>query len=182
MLHRLSTRTPQAVCRAATAAAAVRALHASAAARAVVCSLNAPTRRPASDSAAAAFPTPRVATRMLIDGKFVEKSSDGASFPSVNPGNGRVIAGAEAVPQASAADVDAAVHAAHDAFYREGPGSWASLSPRARGALLYKLSELMSVTDRGVLERALSQAAHHWLAVITLMRRAVLSMLCIVLL
>ena len=147
MLHRLSTRTPQAVCRAATAAACVRALHASAAARAVVCSLNAPTRRPASDSAAAAaFPTPRVATRMLIGGKFVEKSSDGASFPSVNPGNGRVIAGAEAVPQASAADVDAAVQAAHDAFYREGPGSWASLSPRARGALLYKLSELMSGT------------------------------------
>src|SRR5690348_9432170 len=48
------------------------------------------------------------------------------------------------VPQPSAKDVDAAVQAAHRAFHAKGPGSWSSLPPRARGALLFRLSELIS--------------------------------------
>jgi hypothetical protein len=108
---------------------------------AAVCRLNPATRTPASE---AQLPTPaRVATRMLIDGKMVSRASDGGSFSSIAPATGKVIQGAEAVPQASVQDVDAAVQAAHRAFHKRGEGSWASLTPRARGALLFKLSELM---------------------------------------
>jgi len=141
----------RAVCRAAAqplASAPRRGLHASAAALAaqakakVVCQVNSPTRSPGSE---AQVPTPaRLATRMLIDGQLVARASDGGSFPSVSPANGRVISGAEHLPQASSQDVDAAVQAAHRAFYKTGAGSWASLSPRQRGALLFKLSELIS--------------------------------------
>jgi len=81
---------------------------------------------------------------MLINGEFVPRASDGSHFASVSPANGRVIVGAEQLPQASAQDVDAAVQAAHRAFHARGPGSWSSLAPRARGALLFRLSELIT--------------------------------------
>jgi hypothetical protein len=152
MRNALHTQTARALSGAWASAAATaaprRAFHASRAASLaaqarVVCQVNGPSRSPSSE---AALPTPkRLATRMLIDGSFVPRSSDGGSFASMAPANGRVIPGAEQLPQASAQDVDAAVQAAHKAFYKQGQGSWASFSPRQRGALLYKLSELMSV-------------------------------------
>ena len=50
--------------------------------------------------------------RMLIDGACVP-ASDGAVFDSVNPSTGQVWS---RVPEATAADVDRAVQAAHRAF------------------------------------------------------------------
>ena len=41
---------------------------------------------------------------------------------------------------ATATDVDLAVKAAHDAFYE---GEWGKMNARDRGALLFKLAELM---------------------------------------
>ena len=153
MLSTLQRQAASAVRRQITAPAAVqtstsaiasarRSLHVSAQRSAVVCKLNPPTRSPATEATA---PTPaRLATRMLINGELVSRSSDGGAFESICPADGRVIKGAEAIPQASSSDVDRAVQAAHAAFMRRGEGSWSSLSPRQRGALLYKLSELIS--------------------------------------
>ena len=50
--------------------------------------------------------------KMLIDGDWVA-ASDGAMFDSVNPTNGKVWS---RVPEATEADVDRAVTAAHRAF------------------------------------------------------------------
>lgn len=73
---------------------------------------------------------------MLIDGRWVD-ASDGARFDSMNPANGQVWA---TVPEATAADVDAAVKAA-DAALR---GPWAQMTPTARGKCLRKLGDLMA--------------------------------------
>lgn len=77
------------------------------------------------------------AYRMLIDGAWVE-ASDGKSFDSTNPATGKVWA---TVPEATEADVDAAVRAADRAF-REGP--WARMSPTERGRHLRKLADLLA--------------------------------------
>jgi aldehyde dehydrogenase (NAD+) len=121
-----------------------RTIHASAvtSSAATECKINSRTRTPASEGQ---IPQPqRLATRMLINGEFVSRSSDGGIFSSIAPANGKIIKGAEELPQASVKDVDAAVQAAHQAFHVKGPGTWSSLSPRARGALLYRLSELIA--------------------------------------
>lgn len=75
--------------------------------------------------------------RMLIDGEWVA-ASDGAVFDSVNPSTGEVWS---RVPEATAADVDRAVTAAHRAF-KTGP--WAAMLPNQRGQMLRKLADLLA--------------------------------------
>ncbi|MDD9822381.1 MAG: aldehyde dehydrogenase [Gammaproteobacteria bacterium] len=75
--------------------------------------------------------------QMLIDGRWVS-ASDGAVFASVNPATGQAWA---EIPEATAADVDAAVNAAHRAF---SDGPWAAASPSDRGRLLRRLADLLA--------------------------------------
>ena len=75
---------------------------------------------------------------MYIGGEFVGKSSDNVTFESIAACDGSVIA---SIPQASTADVDRAVQAAHRAFMARGQGTWHSLTPRQRGTLLQKLAQ-----------------------------------------
>ena len=75
--------------------------------------------------------------KMLIDGEWVA-ASDGAVFDSVNPSTGEVWS---RVPEATAADVDRAVTAAHRAF-KTGP--WAAMLPNQRGQVLRKLADLLA--------------------------------------
>ena len=75
--------------------------------------------------------------KMLIDGEWVP-SSDGGTFPSVNPATGAAWA---EIPEASAEDVDRAVRAAHKACY-EGP--WAKMSATERGHCLRRLADLLA--------------------------------------
>ena len=75
--------------------------------------------------------------KMLIDGEWVA-ASDGAVFDSVNPSTGEVWS---RVPEATAADVDRAVTAAHRAF-KTGP--WAAMLPNQRGQMLRKLADLLA--------------------------------------
>ncbi len=74
---------------------------------------------------------------MLINGEWVA-ASDGAFFESVDPSSGEVWA---QVPEATEADVDRAVRAAHTAM-TEGP--WAGLTPTERGRALRRLGDLMA--------------------------------------
>ena len=73
---------------------------------------------------------------MLIDGKFVAAAS-GKTFPVFNPATGDTIC---EVPEAELADVNLAVAAARKAF---DAGPWATLSPSARGQLLWRLADLL---------------------------------------
>ncbi|SOD92595.1 aldehyde dehydrogenase family protein [Caenispirillum bisanense] len=74
--------------------------------------------------------------RMLIGDRWVA-AADGATFEVVDPATGTVF---HRAPQATVADVDAAVAAAREAF--ENP-AWAAMTPTARGQLLWKLADLM---------------------------------------
>lgn len=73
---------------------------------------------------------------MLIDGAWTG-ASDGATFESVNPTTGEPWA---LIPEATEADVDRAVKAAHRAF-SEGP--WPAMTPSQRGKCLRRLAELL---------------------------------------
>ena len=75
-------------------------------------------------------------TGLFINNKFVD-SSDGKTFASLNPANGKLLAN---VAEANTNDVDIAVQAAHTAFTS---GPWTRMSPRERGASLYKLADLI---------------------------------------
>jgi len=75
--------------------------------------------------------------QMLIDGRMVG-AADGATFASINPATGAAWA---EIPEATAADVDAAVNAAQRAF-TDGP--WASFSPTERGRCLRRLADLLA--------------------------------------
>lgn len=77
------------------------------------------------------------AYQMLIDGQWVN-ASDGATFESVNPATGEVWC---TVPEATEADVDAAVRAAHAAFTT---GPWATMTPSQRGHCLRRLADLLA--------------------------------------
>jgi hypothetical protein len=70
-------------------------------------------REPADD---AKFPSFSGKTQLFINNKFVDSKS-GKTFPTYNAGNGQVLA---QVAEAQKEDVDAAVDAAHNAFYN-GP-------------------------------------------------------------
>ncbi|MGH8511696.1 MAG: aldehyde dehydrogenase family protein, partial [Gammaproteobacteria bacterium] len=73
--------------------------------------------------------------QLLIDGKWVDAAS-GMTFTSPNPSTGEVFA---EVAAADKADIDKAVSAARRAF----EGKWSQMSPRDRGRLLYKLSQMI---------------------------------------
>ncbi len=87
----------------------------------------------------------RPETRMVIDGELVEARS-GATFETVNPATGAVIA---SLPQGDAAEVDLAVAAARRAFKS---GVWSRLEPRARMQVLYRFAQAI---DEHTLEFAL---------------------------
>jgi acyl-CoA reductase-like NAD-dependent aldehyde dehydrogenase len=75
--------------------------------------------------------------QMLIDGEWVD-ASDGGMFDSTNPATGAVWS---RVPEATEADVDRAVRAAHEAFLN---GPWSKMTPTQRGKCLRKLAELLA--------------------------------------
>lgn len=72
----------------------------------------------------------------LIDNTWTTGS--GQPFASINPADGSVLA---TVAGASAADVDAAVAAARQAF---AAPAWRDLKPHERASLLYRMSDLMT--------------------------------------
>ena len=77
----------------------------------------------------------------FIDGKW-RKSADGRTFETIDPSTEAVLA---IVARGDAADIDAAVRAAHRALH----GDWRRLSPAERGRLLFKLADLLeSDTER----------------------------------
>ncbi|WP_118135510.1 aldehyde dehydrogenase [Oceanicella sp. SM1341] len=71
--------------------------------------------------------------QMYIDGAFCD-AADGARFTSLNPATGETWA---SFPEATAADVDRAVRAAHAAFTH---GPWARMSARERGKVLRRIA------------------------------------------
>ncbi len=75
--------------------------------------------------------------QMYINGEWVD-AENGTTFTSVNPATGETWA---EVPEASEADVNRAVEAAHRAF-NEGP--WSTLTPTARGKMLRRLAEILA--------------------------------------
>jgi aldehyde dehydrogenase (NAD+) len=75
--------------------------------------------------------------QMLIDGNWVD-AEGGKTFDSVNPATEAPWA---LIPEASAADVERAVEAAHRAF-TEGP--WPQMTPTERGKLLRRLADLLA--------------------------------------
>ncbi len=79
---------------------------------------------------------------MLINGAWVD-ASDGARFDSVNPATGAVWA---TVPEATSADVDAAVDAAEAALN----GEWGAMTPTARGKCLRRLGDLLAAHSEAI--------------------------------
>jgi (Z)-2-((N-methylformamido)methylene)-5-hydroxybutyrolactone dehydrogenase len=75
--------------------------------------------------------------KMLIGGQWTEPPS-GAWFESTNPYTAAPWA---LIPRGNAADVDRAVAAAKSAFYGD---EWRKLTATARGALLFKLADLIA--------------------------------------
>lgn len=82
--------------------------------------------------------------KLFINNEFVD-ASNGSTFEVINPATGDVIT---EVADGAEKDVDRAVKAAKDAF-RLG-SEWRRMDPAARGALLYKLADLIE-RDRAYL-------------------------------
>ena len=99
--------------------------------------MDASTVTPPLSAAARAFLDAPERQRLLI-GEERREAADGRTFDSLDPATGQPIA---RVPQAGAADVDAAVRAARAAF-ESGP--WASLPAADRGRLLTRLAGLVA--------------------------------------
>ncbi|MFF4362689.1 aldehyde dehydrogenase family protein [Streptomyces sp. NPDC001604] len=74
--------------------------------------------------------------RLFVGGRWRE-AADGARTEVVDPSRGAVVT---TVAEAGAADVDAAVRAAREAF--DG-GAWSGLSGRERGRILHRVAELI---------------------------------------
>lgn len=74
--------------------------------------------------------------RLFIGGQWRE-AADGARTEVVDPSRGTVVT---TVADAGAADVDAAVRAAREAF---DDGAWSGLSGRERGRVLHRVAELI---------------------------------------
>lgn len=92
----------------------------------------------------AAGPAPSAATaaflaadhRLFIGGRWIE-ASEGGRLDVENPATGEIVA---RVPAGTAADVDAAVAAARQAFDH---GPWSRMTPSERGRLVWKLADLL---------------------------------------
>ncbi|XP_069142725.1 cytosolic 10-formyltetrahydrofolate dehydrogenase-like isoform X1 [Argopecten irradians] len=76
------------------------------------------------------------AHQLFIDNEFVD-SSDGKTFKTVNPNDESVIC---EIAKGTPTDVNRAVEAAKAAFYE---GEWGRMNARDRGALMFKLADLM---------------------------------------
>src|SRR4051812_1697707 len=74
--------------------------------------------------------------KMFIGGKWVEAKS-GKVFETLDPGEGKVLA---QVAAGDAADVDAAVRAAQQAFQTSG---WATMEVKDRAVILHRLADLI---------------------------------------
>ncbi|MCX4885765.1 MULTISPECIES: aldehyde dehydrogenase [unclassified Streptomyces] len=74
--------------------------------------------------------------RLFVGGQWRE-AADGARTEVVDPSRGEVVT---TVAEAGAADVDAAVRAAREAF---DDGTWSGLSGRERGRILHRVAELI---------------------------------------
>src|SRR5215470_14355749 len=75
-------------------------------------------------------------TQCFIGGKWIPSAS-GKTFETIHPATEEVIC---EVAEGDKEDVDAAVDAARDAFEN---GPWATMDARDRGALMYKLADLI---------------------------------------
>jgi aldehyde dehydrogenase (NAD+) len=73
-------------------------------------------------------------TQLFVGGRW-EPSSNGKTFPTVNPATEEVLA---EVSEGTAEDVDRAVQAARRAL-ESGP--WATMDARDRGAMLHRLAD-----------------------------------------
>ncbi len=74
--------------------------------------------------------------KMFIGGKWVEAKS-GKTFETLDPGEGKVLA---QISAGDAADVDAAVQAAQEAFQKSG---WATMPANDRAVILHRLADLI---------------------------------------
>lgn len=74
--------------------------------------------------------------QLFIDNEFID-ASNGAMYDTVNPTDESVIC---KVAKATTEDVNRAVEAAKEAFYE---GEWGKMNARDRGALMYRLADLM---------------------------------------
>jgi aldehyde dehydrogenase (NAD+) len=77
---------------------------------------------------------------LFVNGQFVAPKSK-KYFDTVNPANEEKLA---EVPEAGAADVDAAVAAAEEAFRRR----WSKLKPAERGKYIYRIARLLQEKSR----------------------------------
>src|SRR4029077_21188229 len=75
--------------------------------------------------------------KLFIGGKWVEAKS-GKTFETLDPGEGKVLA---KVSAGEAADVDAAVAAAQEAFPKSG---WATMPANDRAVILHRLADLIN--------------------------------------
>ncbi|MEU6348559.1 aldehyde dehydrogenase family protein [Streptomyces sp. NPDC047072] len=81
--------------------------------------------------------------RLFIGGRWRE-AADGARTEVVDPSRGAVVT---TVAEAGAADVDAAVRAAREAF---DDGAWSGLSGRERGRILHRIAQLIRENADGI--------------------------------
>ncbi len=81
--------------------------------------------------------------KLLIDGRWID-AIEGNRFPVINPATEELIS---TVAEARAADVDAAVRAAHRALH-EGP--WGRMSGAERSRILYKLADLVEANGESL--------------------------------
>jgi aldehyde dehydrogenase (NAD+) len=77
---------------------------------------------------------------LFIGGRFVPAKS-GKVFPTINPATEETLA---EVSEAGAADVDAAVRAAEDAYRKR----WSKLAPAERGKYVYRIARLLQEKSR----------------------------------
>ena len=95
------------------------------------------TAAPAPAQASAQAARPRIhQTQCFIGGQWVPAKS-GKTFDTIDPSTEEVIA---QVAEGDAADIDAAVKAAREAFEN---GPWSRMDARDRGRLMYKLADLI---------------------------------------
>ena len=83
--------------------------------------------------------------KMYINGEWMLAAS-GETRDSINPANGEVLA---SVAEGGAADVDAAVAAANDAYF-DGP--WGTMPAQERAALMFKLADLVEANGAELAE------------------------------
>ena len=95
-------------------------------------------------------------TQCFIGGKWTSSAS-GKTFETIHPATEEVIC---EVAEGDKEDVDAAVDAARDAFEN---GPWATMDARDRGALMYKLADVIEEEADELGCDGLGHRGHHQL-------------------